>query len=269
MPHELCRGRVTGHSTADGVVSAAVFSSADPELGVRPGEELHLTLSVSCDEHVHLGFGYLLANSLDGVATVAGLQDVEYFPQQGWYRVRAERQQTATGSVTVRIDDRPKTPRLRPVLAATLRLPTTGERIRVKRLTHAALPIRAADVRGLHLTTDIGAPVSAHPWDSRPNAGSVLSVTQPAHGTVEHSGDDWIHYRPTPGFTGYDRFTYTAVDADGTTATAPVNVFVGELGPTPGVFPVEPPAPAFAPWQWPELTGSLPWPGIPTKASHG
>jgi len=56
---------------------------------------------------------------------------------------------------------------------------------------------------------------------------TVISFTQPSHGTVAYSTRNKnFRYTPTKGFTGTDTFTYTISDGHGGTATATVTVTV-------------------------------------------
>jgi hypothetical protein len=108
-------------------------------------------------------------------------------------------------------------------------------------------PVAHGDV--LHTTpgtaVNLAAPgVLVNDWD--PQAGSelvVADVSPPGHGVATVSGDGELHYAPDAGFTGWDSFTYRAVDAQGhLSAPATVWIFVGTpaappVGPAPGVTP--------------------------------
>src|SRR5207249_1177756 len=54
---------------------------------------------------------------------------------------------------------------------------------------------------------------------------TVISVTQPAHGTATLVGGV-VRYAPAANYNGSDAFTYTISDGNGGTATATVNVTV-------------------------------------------
>jgi hypothetical protein len=54
---------------------------------------------------------------------------------------------------------------------------------------------------------------------------SITNFTQPPHGDVTDNGNDTLTYRPDPGYTGSDSFTYDASCAFGT-ASATVNISV-------------------------------------------
>ena len=57
-------------------------------------------------------------------------------------------------------------------------------------------------------------------------AADTLSIgTQPAHGTAAVSGLS-IRYTPSPGYSGSDSFTYSAINATGTSAVATVTITV-------------------------------------------
>jgi uncharacterized protein len=59
------------------------------------------------------------------------------------------------------------------------------------------------------------------------NTLTVISFTQPAHGTVSYSAKNKnFRYTPTRGFTGTDTFTYTISDGNGGTSTATVTITV-------------------------------------------
>jgi hypothetical protein len=56
---------------------------------------------------------------------------------------------------------------------------------------------------------------------------TVISFTQPSHGTVTFSARNKnFRYTPAKGFTGTDTFTYTISDGHGGTATATVTITV-------------------------------------------
>ncbi len=67
--------------------------------------------------------------------------------------------------------------------------------------------------------------------DSTPNPPlTVTAVGEPPHGTATDDGGGTVTYRPDPGFTGTDAFSYTAEDGGGDRATATVTVVVVEAG---------------------------------------
>ncbi|MDM7887425.1 Ig-like domain-containing protein [Curtobacterium sp. RHCJP20] len=59
---------------------------------------------------------------------------------------------------------------------------------------------------------------------------SVVSNTQPAHGSATVRPDGSYTYTPAAGFSGTDSFTYTAKDSSGQTATSTVTVTVTPKG---------------------------------------
>ncbi|PYY31846.1 Ig-like domain-containing protein [Curtobacterium sp. MCBD17_030] len=64
------------------------------------------------------------------------------------------------------------------------------------------------------------------------DSGTGLTVTghgDARHGTVTVGTDGGLVYTPAAGFSGTDRFTYTATDASGQTTTATVTVLVGAV----------------------------------------
>jgi len=99
---------------------------------------------------------------------------------------------------------------------------------------------------------------------------SVAVATQASHGTATASGTS-ITYTPTSGYFGPDSFTYTATNADGTSAPATVTVTVNP--PPPVANAVTAPAVAFNSSNNPitlSITGGVPTSvAVGTQASNG
>jgi len=69
--------------------------------------------------------------------------------------------------------------------------------------------------------------VLANDFDVDGDTLTVVSFTQPAHGTVTYSTKNKnFRYTPAKGFSGTDSFTYTISDGHGGTATATVTITV-------------------------------------------
>lgn len=81
---------------------------------------------------------------------------------------------------------------------------------------------RAMTTKGTPVSVD----VLANDSDPDGDPLTVGSVTQPDHGSSVIDPDDTITYTPEPGFTGRDRFEYTACDPGGLCGTATVHVRV-------------------------------------------
>ncbi|MFE3582003.1 Ig-like domain-containing protein [Streptomyces vinaceus] len=261
MNHLLCRGRALGDEPSPGAVYAALYSSADPRRGVAPGETLQLGLSVAPDQGAPRGCAYLLEAPLTGSADIVAVQGLEYFPQQRWFRIRAEAGANGTGVLHLRVHDKTTAPRIRPQIVVAVPDASGRKLIRTAKLDADALPLRPPTARGLRIAAEPGRPGTVNVLSGAPAGSSAVSVTQPRHGEAQLSYDGWVTYTPEASFTGYDRFAYTVATPAGEQQTSHVNVFVGSLERTPGVFPAQPVGEAFRPWQWPELSGEMPWPG--------
>ena len=72
-------------------------------------------------------------------------------------------------------------------------------------------------------------PMLANDTDPEGTVLSIVSVTQPTHGTAAINGNI-VMYTPAPSFFGTDTFTYTASDLYGGKSTATVSVLVSRLG---------------------------------------
>ncbi|MBP1301302.1 Ig-like domain-containing protein [Curtobacterium sp. 1310] len=134
-----------------------------------------------------------------GTVTTAADGSLVYTPTTGWsgtdtftYTVTDASGQTATATVTVLVGN-----------VATADHGTTT--------TNGTLRVSAAS--GV-LTDDSGAGL----W--------AKIDRQPEHGTVELHKDGSYVYTPAAGFSGTDTFTYTAVDAEGSTSTGLVTITV-------------------------------------------
>ena len=64
--------------------------------------------------------------------------------------------------------------------------------------------------------------VTANDYDPDGEAIAVSSVGVPGHGSVDIGTATTVVYTPEPGYVGVDRFDYTIVDGDGTSASAAV-----------------------------------------------
>ncbi|WP_157751958.1 beta strand repeat-containing protein [Actinoplanes derwentensis] len=73
--------------------------------------------------------------------------------------------------------------------------------------------------------------VTANDTDPDGDPLTLVSVTDPAHGTAVLAAGNKVRYTPTPGYYGTDTFTYTVRDTAGTTKTATVTVNVGNAPP--------------------------------------
>jgi hypothetical protein len=81
----------------------------------------------------------------------------------------------------------------------------------------------SASVQGFHLLT---IPVLANDIVPAGSTITITAVSRASHGAVSIGPSGTIRYRPLPGFTGTDHFTYTISDGQGHTATANVTVTV-------------------------------------------
>jgi hypothetical protein len=69
--------------------------------------------------------------------------------------------------------------------------------------------------------------VLANDFDVDGDTLTVISFTQPTHGTVAYSSKNKnFRYTPTKGFTGTDTFTYTISDGHGGTSSTTVTIVV-------------------------------------------
>jgi hypothetical protein len=81
----------------------------------------------------------------------------------------------------------------------------------------------SASVQGFHLLT---IPVLTNDLVPPGSSIAITAVSRASHGAVSIGPNGTTRYRPVPGFTGTDQFTYTIGDGQGHTATARVTVTV-------------------------------------------
>ncbi|GAB4277906.1 MAG: hypothetical protein Kow0080_29160 [Candidatus Promineifilaceae bacterium] len=86
-------------------------------------------------------------------------------------------------------------------------------------------PTAVTDTVQTTIGTAVSIPVLANDTDQDNDPLTLVSVTQPAHGTAVISGTAVI-YTPTANYTGTDSFTYTITDSMGGQNTGQVNVDV-------------------------------------------
>ncbi|MFF0434549.1 Ig-like domain-containing protein [Streptomyces sp. NPDC004327] len=270
MNHLLCAGKAVGtEAESPGVAHAALYSSVPPFSGVAPGDVVQFALSVAV-ENAPFGYAYLQEKYFADAAEILAVQDVEYFPQQRSYRVRAEPGRNGVGFFSVRVK-RPKKqePRLRPQIAVAVPGRDSRKVVRTASLRDRSLLIRTMFAPGLRLVTAPGAEASLDVLAAVPPGSAPVAVSQPRSGAARLGPDGRLGYLPHQGFSGYDRFEYTVATPDGEKVTAPVNVFVGSLEDRPGAFPEQPLTTDFRSWQWPELTGEMPWPHRTATPQNG
>ncbi|MCC0095353.1 hypothetical protein K7B10_11275 [Streptomyces flavotricini] len=256
----LLRGQAVGDAPSPGSVYAALYTSADPRRGVAPGETVQFGMSVAPDGGASRGCAYLLEEPLAAVGEIVGVQGLEYFPRQRWFRVRADAGEQTTGVLHLRVGESATARSIRPRLIVGIPDASDRKIVRTGKLAADPLLLRPRGPRGLRLVTEPGLPGTVNVLSAAAAGSTGVSVTQPRGGRAELSPDGWVTYTPAPGFTGYDRFEYTVAAAAAGQVTSHVNVFVGSLDHIPGAFPQHPADSAPRPWQWPELTGEMPWP---------
>ena len=91
-----------------------------------------------------------------------------------------------------------------------------------------ANPVALADNARTVVDTPVTLAVLANDTDTDADFLTVTSAGDPAHGGTLVNGDGTITYTPDPGFAGLDSFGYTLTDGQGGSATATVQVIVGD-----------------------------------------
>ncbi|AGL21292.1 Ig-like domain-containing protein [Actinoplanes sp. N902-109] len=93
-------------------------------------------------------------------------------------------------------------------------------------VTIAPLPVAAPD----QSSTPAGAPVVLDVLANDSKTATLVSVSQPKHGTVKIV-DGKVQYTPEPGYAGTDTFTYLVRDAAGNESTGQASVTVANADP--------------------------------------
>ncbi len=88
-------------------------------------------------------------------------------------------------------------------------------------------PIAVADTTSTGRDSPVDVDVRANDSDPDGDSFRVVSLTEPAHGTVSIQPSGTIRYTPSSGYEGGDSFTYTVDDGRGGTASAAVALTVG------------------------------------------
>lgn len=94
-------------------------------------------------------------------------------------------------------------------------------------------PVAQGDLATGDEDTAISIDVLANDTDADGDSLSVVSVTQPAHGTAVIAGGARVIYTPASNFAGLDSFEYSISDGNGATAFAVVTVRVNPVNDLP------------------------------------
>jgi Bacterial Ig domain len=78
------------------------------------------------------------------------------------------------------------------------------------------------------LLINVAADLLVNDTDADNDPLSIVSFTQPSHGTLANNGDGTFLYTPNAGFSGTDTFTYTVGDGTGQTDIANVDIAIGD-----------------------------------------
>ncbi len=92
-------------------------------------------------------------------------------------------------------------------------------------------PVAVNDIASTVINTAVTIPVLANDTDPDAQLLTVSSVSTPTRGTAVINANGTITYTPNTGYLGADSFTYAISDGAGGTATATVNVTVGNRNP--------------------------------------
>ena len=92
-------------------------------------------------------------------------------------------------------------------------------------------PLAVNDVATLSMNSSIKIAVLKNDTDPEKDALSILSKTNPSHGTVVINADSTLTYTPTIGYSGADNFSYTISDGNNNTSTAFVDVTIMAVNP--------------------------------------
>ncbi len=96
-----------------------------------------------------------------------------------------------------------------------------------------ASPVAVGDTAGVQEDSSVVVNVTANDNDPDGDVLTVVSVTQPAHGTTAIEGTDSIRYTPASDYSGSDVFSYTISDGRSGTASANVSVSVTPVNDLP------------------------------------
>lgn len=119
--------------------------------------------------------------------------------------------------------------------AALVRLPGTGSFAAANFIVVDAAPVAVADTYTVSVNGTLNAPgngVLANDQDADGDPMTVVLVSQARHGSVSLAASGSFTYVPTPGFVGFDRFSYRA--SDGTLSSQQTDVRIQVTAATSG-----------------------------------
>jgi hypothetical protein len=103
--------------------------------------------------------------------------------------------------------------------------PASAE-VMISIVPNAGVTVATDDVVEVITGKEVIIPVLANDMAAGDGALRIVAISVPGHGSVNVLSDQTIRYLPQSGFVGIDSFNYTAVDEQGTSATATVTVKV-------------------------------------------
>ncbi|MEU2759106.1 MULTISPECIES: Ig-like domain-containing protein [unclassified Streptomyces] len=211
----------------------------DPDLPVRPGQQIGFAWTLTPHGNGTRYYGYLMAQSFTRVATIDNLVGVSLLPS-------GERYATSTGPgvervarFTLRVNTYvPSDAFLVPVLRAGIiadggkGLTSTTFSIKDRGFRVAAVPPQG---RSLQLMPGHRGVLKGLA-DGLGEDARLIGVGPARHGVTTVEPDGSVMYDPFHGHLGYDWFDYVIDPGTGVPVRGRVTVHVGDLGPVPGVL---------------------------------
>ncbi|MGW6579358.1 Ig-like domain-containing protein [Streptomyces globisporus] len=221
------------------VCQSELRSDHDPELPVRPGEQIGFEWTLTPHGNGTRYYGYLMAQSFTRVATIGNMVGVSMLPSGERYATSTGPGEQRVARFTLRVNTYvPPDAFLVPVLRAGIiadggkGLTSTTFSVKDRGFRVAALPPQGRSLllmpghRGVlkGLTDGLGEGVR------------LIGVGPARHGVTAVEPDGSVVYDPFHGHLGYDWFDYVLDPGTGVPVRGRVTVHVGDLDAVPGVL---------------------------------
>ena len=96
-------------------------------------------------------------------------------------------------------------------------------------------PVAAPDTAMTPRNTSVTVDVLANDTDPDGDEVTLVSASQPKHGSVDINSNGTLTYKPNPNSEGVDAFVYTVTDGNGAQAVGTVNVVFRNMPPRQGM----------------------------------
>ncbi|MFC8273450.1 Ig-like domain-containing protein [Streptomyces sp. NPDC057271] len=213
-----------------------LFSDADPQLPLVPGQTFSLTLSITPQDAPFRTYGYLLGDVFEGVTSVVTHKGLGKLGN-GRYATYASGAEPRAATLVARIsEDAAEGSYLLPRIVVGVKRTEDERLVSSMSVSHVGYRVRRHWLPGRSMVLPPGGRFVI-PGDYSPAAGlRLVGSTFAAHGTLLGTPDGSLTYQADPDHIGYDGFSCCFEDESGHRVWSEVTVYTGDLSHSPGAI---------------------------------